>query len=117
MAPFLMHCPGAEIGRQAWLRAMCPLGRAGSSPALGTSSTRVAKLVDAQSSEGCAFGRAGSNPVPGTCKHGKMLDPARGWKNGGFRLEPSTENFEHLTARVIMISPLKPHSLCILHPW
>ena len=29
-------CPGAEIGRQAWLRAMCPLGRAGSSPALGT---------------------------------------------------------------------------------
>ena len=30
------HRPGAEIGRQAWLRAMCPLGRAGSSPALGT---------------------------------------------------------------------------------
>ena len=32
------HCfsPGAEIGRQAWLRAMCPLGRAGSTPALGT---------------------------------------------------------------------------------
>ena len=29
-------CPGAEIGRQAWLRAMCPLGRAGSTPALGT---------------------------------------------------------------------------------
>ena len=28
--------------------------------------TRVAKLVDAQSSGGCAFGRAGSNPVPGT---------------------------------------------------
>ena len=32
----LLHRPGAEIGRQAWLRAMCPLGRAGSSPALGT---------------------------------------------------------------------------------
>ena len=31
-----LHCPGAEIGRQAWLRAMCPLGRAGSTPALGT---------------------------------------------------------------------------------
>ena len=50
---------------------MCPLGRAGSSPALGTlsdllSSTRVAKLVDAQSSGGCAFGRAGSSPAPGT---------------------------------------------------
>ncbi len=29
-------CPGAGIGRQAWLRAMCPLGRAGSTPALGT---------------------------------------------------------------------------------
>ncbi len=29
-------CPGAEIGRQAWLRAMCPYGRAGSSPAPGT---------------------------------------------------------------------------------
>ena len=38
-----MHCPGAEIGRQAWLRAMCPLGRAGSSPALGT--RRVAKAA------------------------------------------------------------------------
>ncbi len=47
---------------------MCPLGRAGSSPALGTTPTRVAKLVDAQSSEGCALGRAGSNPVPGTQK-------------------------------------------------
>ena len=34
---FWLVCPGAEIGRQAWLRAMCPLGRAGSSPALGTS--------------------------------------------------------------------------------
>jgi hypothetical protein len=50
---------------------MCPLGRAGSSPALGTLSaylsfTRVAKLVDAQSSGGCAFGRAGSSPAPGT---------------------------------------------------
>ena len=66
-----LHRPGAEIGRQAWLRAMCPLGRAGSSPALGTLSaylsfTRVAKLVDAQSSGGCAFGRAGSSPAPGT---------------------------------------------------
>ena len=32
------HCfsPGAEIGRQAWLRAMCPYGREGSSPSLGT---------------------------------------------------------------------------------
>ena len=30
--------------------------------------TRVAKLVDAQSSGGCAFGRAGSSPVPGTVK-------------------------------------------------
>ena len=35
------HCPGAEIGRQAWLRAMCPYGRAGSSPALGTSVTNL----------------------------------------------------------------------------
>jgi hypothetical protein len=33
---FLLFCPGAGIGRQAWLRAMCPLGRAGSIPALGT---------------------------------------------------------------------------------
>ena len=33
---FALIGPGAEIGRQAWLRAMCPLGRAGSSPALGT---------------------------------------------------------------------------------
>ena len=33
-----MHRPGAEIGRQAWLRAMCPLGRVGSSPTLGTQS-------------------------------------------------------------------------------
>ena len=70
---FVLHRPGAEIGRQAWLRAMCPLGRAGSSPALGTlsaylSSTRVAKLVDAQSSGGCAFGRAGSSPAPGTTR-------------------------------------------------
>ena len=29
-------CPGAEIGRQAWLRAMCSYERAGSIPALGT---------------------------------------------------------------------------------
>ena len=79
--------------------------------------TRVAKLVDAQSSEGCAFGRAGSNPVPGTCKHGKMLDQAEELRNGEVRLEPSTENFEHLTVRVIMISPLQPHSLCILQAW
>ena len=28
--------PGAETGRQAWLRAMCSLERAGSTPALGT---------------------------------------------------------------------------------
>jgi hypothetical protein len=28
--------PGAEIGRQACLRGMCSLGRAGSSPAPGT---------------------------------------------------------------------------------
>lgn len=28
--------PGAEIGRQAWLRAMCSYGRAGSTPAPGT---------------------------------------------------------------------------------
>ena len=28
--------PGAGIGRQAWLRAMCPNGRAGSTPAPGT---------------------------------------------------------------------------------
>ncbi len=28
--------PGAGTGRQAWLRAMCPLGRAGSTPAPGT---------------------------------------------------------------------------------
>ena len=27
---------GAGIGRQAWLRAMCPLGRVGSTPILGT---------------------------------------------------------------------------------
>jgi hypothetical protein len=30
--------PGAEIGRQACLRGMCSLGRAGSSPAPGTMS-------------------------------------------------------------------------------
>src|SRR5690554_7155699 len=35
-----VFCPGAEIGRQAWLRAMCPLGREGSTPSLGTQ-TRV----------------------------------------------------------------------------
>ena len=29
-------CPGAETGRQAWLRAMCSLGRGGSIPPLGT---------------------------------------------------------------------------------
>ena len=28
--------PGAGTGRQAWLRAMCPYGRAGSTPAPGT---------------------------------------------------------------------------------
>lgn len=28
--------PGAETGRQAWLRAMCPYGREGSTPSLGT---------------------------------------------------------------------------------
>src|SRR5690606_32076831 len=33
---FFFYCPGAGTGRQAWLRAMCPLGRAGSIPALGT---------------------------------------------------------------------------------
>ncbi len=33
---FCFFYPGAGIGRQAWLRAMCPLGRAGSSPAPGT---------------------------------------------------------------------------------
>ena len=27
---------GAGTGRQAWLRAMCPLGRVGSIPILGT---------------------------------------------------------------------------------
>ena len=37
---YLSHRPGAEIGRQAWLRAMCPLGRAGSTPALGTKRKR-----------------------------------------------------------------------------
>ncbi len=36
-----MISPGAEIGRQAWLRAMCSLGRAGSIPALGTKITKV----------------------------------------------------------------------------
>ena len=39
--------------------------------------TRVAKLVDAQSSGGCAFGRAGSSPVPGTEKL---------WRSQGFFL-------------------------------
>ncbi len=33
---FTQNCPGAGIGRQAWLRAMCPLGRMGSTPILGT---------------------------------------------------------------------------------
>ena len=28
--------PGAEIGRQACLRGMCPIGREGSSPSSGT---------------------------------------------------------------------------------
>ena len=28
--------PSAGTGRQAWLRAMCSFGRAGSTPALGT---------------------------------------------------------------------------------
>ena len=28
--------PGAEIGRQAWLRTMCSQGREGSSPSSGT---------------------------------------------------------------------------------
>ena len=39
--------PGAEIGRQAWLRAMCPLGRVGSIPILGTKVTlfRVAFFI------------------------------------------------------------------------
>ena len=30
------RCPSAGIGRQAWLRAMCPYGREGSTPSLGT---------------------------------------------------------------------------------
>gem|GEM_PF-6387725 len=46
-----------------------------------------------------------------------MLDQAEELRNGEVRLEPSTENFEHLTVRVIMISPLQPHSLCILQAW
>ena len=33
--------PGAGTGRQAWLRAMCPLGRAGSTPALGTHNEKL----------------------------------------------------------------------------
>lgn len=33
---FYLIRPGAGIGRQAWLRAMCPSGCAGSTPALGT---------------------------------------------------------------------------------
>ncbi len=33
---FLRTYRGAGIGRQAWLRAMCPLGRVGSTPILGT---------------------------------------------------------------------------------
>ncbi len=33
-----INYPGAEIGRQAWLRAMCPQGRAGSTPVRGTKS-------------------------------------------------------------------------------
>ncbi len=36
-----MHCPSVGTGRQAWLRAMCPYGRAGSSPALGTFSLLI----------------------------------------------------------------------------
>ena len=31
-------CPSAGTGRQAWLRAMCPSGREGSIPFLGTDS-------------------------------------------------------------------------------
>ncbi len=31
-----ISCPNAGIGRQAWLRAMCPYGRAGSTPVSGT---------------------------------------------------------------------------------
>ena len=34
--PEKRKCPGVGIGRQAWLRAMCPYGRAGSSPVPGT---------------------------------------------------------------------------------
>ena len=37
---FKQNCPGAEIGRQAWLRAMYPYGCAGSSPVRGTNLTQ-----------------------------------------------------------------------------
>ena len=43
--PLLLHRPGAEIGRQAWLRAMCPLGRAGSTPALGTNTKLFKEML------------------------------------------------------------------------
>ena len=33
---FTSLSPGGGIGRRAWLRAMCPQGRVGSSPTLGT---------------------------------------------------------------------------------
>lgn len=37
----LKKSPGAEIGRQACLRGMCSLGRAGSSPAPGTTKANL----------------------------------------------------------------------------
>ncbi len=37
--------PGAEIGRQACLRGMCPYGRAGSSPAPGTKAFLLESLL------------------------------------------------------------------------
>ena len=66
--------------------------------------TRVAKLVDAQSSEGCAFGRAGSNPVPGTFS--RTTPPAlqktekTAFKCPWCNLEAVNEKFAHLILRV-----------------
>ncbi len=41
-----MKCPGGGIGRHAGLKILCPLGRAGSSPARGTQNPVIFWLWD-----------------------------------------------------------------------
>lgn len=87
-------CPSDVIGSRNGLKHRCPKGRAGSSPASGTTPGAVDELEESPPFQGGLF--AGSSPVGAATMHGSVAQLAEATRLGrvkcGFKSRPTHYN-------------------------